>query len=121
MKGFQRGWEAKSLGGLHTCSAEAVISTSEYKERTGTLRGRTGKTETPEPDGVDMEEKTVLVPAISCGHCVMTIQRELGEVEGVVRVHGEEATKRVTVQWQAPASWEEIAATLEEIGYPAQE
>ena len=42
-----------------------------------------------------METKTVTVPNISCGHCVMTIEREVGEVEGVASVKGEKETKRV--------------------------
>ncbi|MBW2623006.1 MAG: copper ion binding protein [Deltaproteobacteria bacterium] len=67
-----------------------------------------------------MEEKTVHVPAISCGHCVHTIKQEIGELEGVSAVDGSEETKDVNVKWDAPATWEKIAETLKEIGYPAE-
>lgn len=30
-----------------------------------------------------MEKTTLLIPNISCDHCVMTIQRELGEIKGI--------------------------------------
>ena len=67
-----------------------------------------------------MEEKTVNIPAISCGHCVMTINREVGELEGVKSVDGDEKTKMVTVEWENPATWDKIADTLKEAGYPAE-
>jgi len=65
-----------------------------------------------------MEEKTVHVPAISCGHCVNTIKQEISELEGVSLVDGSEETKDVNIKWEAPASWEKITETLKEIGYP---
>ena len=67
-----------------------------------------------------MEEKNVHVPSISCGHCVMTIKREVGEMEGVKSVEGDETTKMVTVKWDNPATWEKITDTLKEVGYPAE-
>lgn len=65
-----------------------------------------------------MEEKTVTIPNISCGHCIMIIKNELGDIEGVESVEGNSATKNVTINWQSPANWETIVQTLEEIGYP---
>lgn len=67
-----------------------------------------------------METKTVNIPSISCGHCLMNIKREVSELAGVKSVEGDVASKQVTVQWEAPASWEQIAATLKDAGYPAQ-
>ena len=68
-----------------------------------------------------METKKLSVPNISCGHCVMTIQRELGEVEGVSKVQGDPMKKEIVVEWDAPATMEKIKSTLEEINYPAVE
>ncbi|HIE38639.1 MAG TPA: heavy metal transporter [Anaerolineae bacterium] len=65
-----------------------------------------------------MESKTFQVPNISCHHCVMTIQRELGALEGVKRVEGLVEEKQVTVEWEAPAAWDQIVTTLTEINYP---
>ena len=67
-----------------------------------------------------MATKTFKVPNISCGHCVMTIQREVGELTGVVSVKAEQATKVVTVEWNEPASWEGIKSLLAEINYPPE-
>jgi copper chaperone CopZ len=65
-----------------------------------------------------MTSKTVSVPNISCGHCVMTIQREVGELEGVTDVKAEQATKKVTVSWDPIATeWEEIERVMKEINY----
>ena len=66
-----------------------------------------------------METKKLSVPNISCGHCVMTIKRELGDLEGVSNVEGNADEKKITVEWDAPATLEKIKATLHEINYPA--
>ncbi len=68
-----------------------------------------------------MATKTFKVPNISCGHCVMTIEREVGELQGVTSVKAEEPSKMVTVNWnEPPATWDGIRALLEEINYPPE-
>jgi copper chaperone len=68
-----------------------------------------------------MATKTFKVPNISCGHCVMTIEREVGELQGVTSVKAEEASKMVTVNWnEPPATWDGIQALLAEINYPPE-
>ncbi len=64
-----------------------------------------------------MESKTFKVPSIGCAGCVRTIQNEIGALPGVMRVVGEVESKQVTVEWQSPASWEDIEAKLVEIEY----
>ena len=66
-----------------------------------------------------MESNVFEVPNISCGHCVRTIQNELGELTGVKLVQADVETKKVVVEWQSPASVDKIKDTLAEIGYPA--
>lgn len=69
-----------------------------------------------------MAVKTVVVPNISCMHCVHTIQNEVSELEGVTKVVAEQESKKVTVEWnEPPASWDKIKALLEEINYPPAE
>ena len=66
-----------------------------------------------------MEKITLSIPTISCEHCVMTIKRELGEIKGIEEVEGDATTKKITVQWDLPATLEKITSTLKEINYPA--
>ena len=66
-----------------------------------------------------METKTLSIPNISCGHCVMSIKKELGEMEGVSNVEGDPASKSITLEWEVPATLEKIRETLKEINYPA--
>ena len=66
-----------------------------------------------------MAKETFSIPNISCGHCTMTIQNELGELPGVSKVESSVEAKTVTVEWDDPASREKILATLKEINYPA--
>ena len=65
-----------------------------------------------------METQTLSIPNISCGHCVMAIKSELGEVEGVTRVEGDPGSREITVEWNAPATLDRIKAVLKEINYP---
>jgi copper chaperone CopZ len=68
-----------------------------------------------------MESKTLSIPNISCGHCVMAIKKELSEVKGVSSVEGDPATRSITLTWDAPATMETIKQTLKNINYPAAE
>lgn len=65
-----------------------------------------------------MTSKTYSVPNISCGHCVHTIQSELGQLPGVARVDASQERKEVTIDFDAPATEESIRALMAEINYP---
>jgi copper chaperone CopZ len=67
-----------------------------------------------------MNTDKLIVPNISCGHCVSAIESELSDLDGVTAVRADAETKTVTVGWDAPATMESIRATLDEINYPAQ-
>ncbi len=67
-----------------------------------------------------MESKTFKVPAIGCDGCTKTITNELSAMPGVKSVDASVDTKLVTVQWEAPATWDSIEATLTEIEYPPE-
>jgi copper chaperone len=65
-----------------------------------------------------MQSKTFEVPNISCGHCVRTIENEVSDLAGVGTVKADQDTRMVTVEWDDPATWEQITALLVEINYP---
>lgn len=67
-----------------------------------------------------MNTITVKAPAISCGHCVHTIQNEVGELQGVQKVQADEKTKLVTINFDSPATKEAIEKLMGEIGYPVE-
>lgn len=65
-----------------------------------------------------MTTKTVKVPNISCGHCVMTIEREVGEMAGVEEVKADQVSRSVTVSWDPDATeWEAIEELMKDINY----
>ena len=68
-----------------------------------------------------MTSVTFSVPNISCGHCVNTIQMEVAELEGVSSVQASNSTRQVTIEFEAPASQEQIKDLLAEINYPVAE
>lgn len=65
-----------------------------------------------------MEKKTFSIPNISCGHCLNSIKNELEEVQGVNRVEGSIEDRNITVEYDSPATQEQIRSTLKEINYP---
>ncbi len=65
-----------------------------------------------------MTTQTFSVPAISCGHCVKTIERELRSVAGVQFVSADMSKKIVTVQYVNDDALARFKATMQEIGYP---
>jgi len=67
-----------------------------------------------------MNTLTVKAPNISCGHCVHTIQDEVGELAGVKSVQAKEESKLVTVTFEAPATSAQLEELMAEIGYPAE-
>lgn len=58
------------------------------------------------------------VPNISCGHCVHTIQMEVSDLAGVKSVVASADTKEVEVQFDSPATEDQIIALMTEINYP---
>lgn len=67
-----------------------------------------------------MENTTLNIPNISCGHCVNSIKNELIEIEGVKSVDGDPGDKTVTIEWENPATMDMIKDKLKEINYPAE-
>jgi copper chaperone CopZ len=60
---------------------------------------------------------TYTIPAVHCGHCVHTIQMEVGELAGVQSVTVDEASKQAVISFAPPATENGIIALLKEIGY----
>ncbi len=68
-----------------------------------------------------MEHRTFTVPNIGCDNCVRTIVNELSQKQGVLKVEGDVASKRVSVDWELPMTWGAIVETLDEIDYAPAE
>ena len=64
-----------------------------------------------------MATSTYTVTGMSCGHCVSSVQKEIGGIEGVTGVDVDLASGRVEVTSQAPVSDAAIAAAVDEAGY----
>ncbi len=61
------------------------------------------------------------VPNISCGHCVNTIQMEVGDLAGVETVTANNETKEVEITFNPPANEATIKSLMAEINYPVAE
>ncbi|MBX3069477.1 MAG: heavy-metal-associated domain-containing protein [Thermomicrobiales bacterium] len=67
-----------------------------------------------------LDQITLNVPDISCGHCELTIKEEVGALGGVSNVQPSNVTKTVVIEFDPTAvSVETIRSTLAEAGYPA--
>jgi copper chaperone len=66
-----------------------------------------------------MNTITLTAPDISCDHCKMTIEKEIGALAGVQVCAVDVPTRAVTVTYDpARVSRERIAEALDEEGYP---
>jgi len=65
-----------------------------------------------------MKTVTYTIPNISCGHCVHTIQSEVGELAGVLSVVADKDKQLTTITFDLPATEEQIKKLLAEIDYP---
>ncbi len=57
------------------------------------------------------------VPAISCGHCVNAITKEVSALQGVNNVDVDLNTKHVKVQTNGQVATDTIVAAINEAGY----
>jgi copper chaperone CopZ len=64
-----------------------------------------------------MITKSYDVTGMTCGHCEMSVQEEIAELDGVVEVHADHATGRVTVTSAAPLDHAAVAGAVDEAGY----
>ncbi len=64
-----------------------------------------------------MATSTYTVTGMTCGHCVSSVQKEIGGIEGVTAVDIDLASGRVEVTSQTPVSDTAIAAAVDEAGY----
>jgi copper chaperone len=68
-----------------------------------------------------MEHVTVTAPDISCDHCVATVKEAVGALPGVSSVEADPESKRVEIDFDSGrVSLTQIAAALEEAGYPVE-
>ncbi len=68
-----------------------------------------------------MESKTFQVLNMTCNGCVNTVRTEVEELSGVVTVDINKPSQLVTVEWQAPATWDTIKDALTDIDYAPTE
>jgi copper chaperone len=67
-----------------------------------------------------MNKISLNVPNISCQHCVKTIEFELNKLPGVKTVSASPDLKVTEVEFEEPATEEEIINLLGEINYPVK-
>ncbi len=68
-----------------------------------------------------MTEVKYHIPNISCGHCVHTIQVEVGDLKGVSSVVADEKNKSVVIVFDEPTTEGDIKTLLAEMNYPVAE
>jgi len=66
-----------------------------------------------------METVKLDIPNISCNHCVMTVKRESGFVDGVEFISGDAEGKTATFQVAGEEALSALKSVLAEAGYPA--
>ena len=68
-----------------------------------------------------MNKLTCIIPSISCGHCKMTIEREVSGIQGVTSVEVAVGTKQAIIEFESPVIEDQISSVLVEIGFGPEE
>lgn len=69
-----------------------------------------------------MQTITLSAPDISCDHCVATVEKVVGGLDGVAAVKADAESKDVNITWDdGKTDLNAITAALDEAGYPAQQ
>ena len=63
-----------------------------------------------------MAERTFQVAGMTCGHCELSVQEEVGEIAGVTGVKADHKSGSVVVEGEGYSD-ADIAAAVEEAGY----
>ena len=67
------------------------------------------------------ENKVLRVPDMSCGHCEMSVQEALDELDGVEASKADHTTGRVELAYDpGRVTHEELREAIEEAGYTLQ-
>ncbi|MFF3566514.1 heavy-metal-associated domain-containing protein [Nocardia jiangxiensis] len=64
-----------------------------------------------------MASSTYTVTGMTCGHCVASVQKEIGRIDGVTGVEVDLASGRVQVESANPVDQAAVAAAVDEAGY----
>lgn len=64
-----------------------------------------------------MATSTYTVTGMTCGHCVASVQKEIGKLDGVTGVEVDLASGRVQVESATPLAQADVVAAVDEAGY----
>ena len=66
-----------------------------------------------------MNNRIILIPNMSCDHCVRTIETELSELKGVHSVNADLSNKTISISIDETMAWDTVVELLKEINYPS--
>lgn len=66
-----------------------------------------------------MAQTTYKVAGMTCGHCELSVQEEIGEIDGVTSVKADHTTGDVVVEGEGYTD-DAVAAAVQEAGYTLQ-
>lgn len=67
------------------------------------------------------ENRVLRVPDMSCGHCELSVQEALDELDGVEKANADHTTGRVEVAYNAEkVTDEDLREAIDEAGYTLQ-
>ncbi|MQY19639.1 heavy-metal-associated domain-containing protein [Nocardia macrotermitis] len=64
-----------------------------------------------------MATSTYTVTGMTCGHCVASVQQEIGRIDGVTGVEVDLASGQVKVESASEVDQAAVAAAVDEAGY----
>ena len=68
-----------------------------------------------------MPSATFTVVGMTCGHCVMSVKREVGAIDGVTDLEVQLGSGALIIESERPLDSETVRAAVEEAGYELAE
>ena len=65
--------------------------------------------------------KTIFIDGMQCNHCKMTVEKVLGNIDGIIKVEVNLENKNANIETEKEISNETIIKVIEEAGFTVKE